>query len=235
MPTTAPLAQAEADAAGNFVAIFQAEPSAEPRALTLGAATPDGGEATSDEVVMLLPKPPAAPAPDAPRRTREPPRTAVPAQRAAAGRRRRPRRRPAATAAVDAAERGAGGGGDGDHPGGRGRGRAGRGRPATARVALATISYARPARSRWPGVGGAGSVLRAYVDDRFAKEAMVGSDGRWSMELGDVAAGLYTLRIDQLAPDGKVASRIETPFQRDYPRAPLPRPGQPAPVPGRAS
>ena len=45
------------------------------------------------------------------------------------------------------------------------------------------------------------------------------------MDLGDVAAGLYPLRIDQLAADGRVASRVETPFQRDFPRAPLPRPG----------
>ena len=36
----APLAEVEADAEGNFVAIFEVEPSAEPRALTLGAATP---------------------------------------------------------------------------------------------------------------------------------------------------------------------------------------------------
>ena len=48
------------------------------------------------------------------------------------------------------------------------------------------------------------------------------------MDLGGVAEGLYTLRIDQLGADGKVASRVETPFQRDYPHAPPPRPGQPA-------
>ena len=41
----APLAEAEADAQGNFVAIFDAEPSAEPRALTLGAVTPEGADA----------------------------------------------------------------------------------------------------------------------------------------------------------------------------------------------
>ena len=40
----APLAEVEADAEGNFVAIFKVEPSAEPRALTLGATPPDGGD-----------------------------------------------------------------------------------------------------------------------------------------------------------------------------------------------
>jgi nucleoid-associated protein YgaU len=70
--------------------------------------------------------------------------------------------------------------------------------------------------------------VRAYVDDRFAEEARVAEDGRWSMRLGDVAEGIYRLRIDQLAADGRVASRVETPFQRDYPRPPPPRPGTPA-------
>ena len=41
----APLAEAEADAEGNFVAIFKVEPSPEPRALTLGAVTPEGAAA----------------------------------------------------------------------------------------------------------------------------------------------------------------------------------------------
>jgi nucleoid-associated protein YgaU len=99
------------------------------------------------------------------------------------------------------------------------------------RVSLASISYAEVGEVTLAGLGRAGSALRAYVDDRLADEATVGSDGRWTMALGDVAAGLYTLRIDQLAPDGKVASRVETPFQRDYPRAPLPRPDGPGGVP----
>ena len=38
----APLAEAEADAEGNFVAIFKVEPSAEPRALTLGRGDAGG-------------------------------------------------------------------------------------------------------------------------------------------------------------------------------------------------
>ncbi|HET9068027.1 MAG TPA: LysM peptidoglycan-binding domain-containing protein, partial [Amaricoccus sp.] len=68
------------------------------------------------------------------------------------------------------------------------------------------------------------------VDDRFAEEVRVAADGRWSMQLDDVAGGIYRLRIDQIAADGKVASRVETPFQRDYPRAPLPRPGAAPPM-----
>ena len=82
------------------------------------------------------------------------------------------------------------------------------------------------------GVGEAGALVRAYVDDRFAREATVGGDGRWTLELPDLVEGLYTLRIDQIASDGQVASRVETPFRREYPRPPLPRPGQPPSLPG---
>ena len=98
----------------------------------------------------------------------------------------------------------------------------------TRRVTLGAVSYAEGGEVTLAGAGTAGAVVRAYVDDRFAEEARVAADGRWSMRLGDVAEGIYRLRIDELAADGKVASRVETPFQRDYPRPPPPRPGAPA-------
>ncbi len=63
----APLAEAEADAQGNFVAVFNVPPSDAPRALTLGAVPAGGGEAaSSDDVVMLLPKAPVVPDVEAP-------------------------------------------------------------------------------------------------------------------------------------------------------------------------
>ena len=104
------------------------------------------------------------------------------------------------------------------------------GPPADGDVSLGSISYAEAGEVKLDGLGTAGSVLRAYVDDTLAHEAKVGADGRWSMDLGDVAEGVYRLRIDQLDPEGKVESRVETPFQRDYPRAPLPRPGTAGPT-----
>ena len=94
-------------------------------------------------------------------------------------------------------------------------------------VTLGSVSYAEAGEVTLAGLGTAGSVLRAYVDGDLADEARVGADGRWSMDLPDVAEGVYTLRIDQLDADGRVESRVETPFQRDFPRAPLPRPASP--------
>jgi nucleoid-associated protein YgaU len=209
-----PLAHATADAEGNFVAIFEAPPAAAPQALTLGATSEGGPAVTSGEVVLLLPPAPPAPAvgpglppADAGGRASE----AAPAQPEVA-----------ATAIVRAdrvevtpAEPG----------------------PVADRdVSLGSISYAEAGEVKLDGLGTAGSVLRAYVDDTLAREAKVRPDGRWSMDLGDVAGGVYTLRIDQLDAEGKVESRVETPFQRDYPRAPPPRPGTgtagPTDVPG---
>lgn len=185
-----PLAETTADAAGNFVAIFAAPPSATPQTLTLGASTAGGATVPSGDAVVLLPQATPldlgggpAPVPEV-----------------------------AATAIVRA---------DGIEvqptaPA----------LPAEARdVSLGSIAYAEAGTVTLAGIGTAGSILRAYVDGALAHEARVGEDGRWRMDLGDVAEGLYTLRIDQIAPDGRVESRVETPFQRDYPRAPLPRPG----------
>lgn len=43
-------------------------------------------------------------------------------------------------------------------------------------------------------------------------------DGSFALDLPDIDAGVYTLRVDQIDPDtGKVASRFETPFQREDP------------------
>ncbi len=89
-------------------------------------------------------------------------------------------------------------------------------------VALASISYGETGDVALSGFGTAGVILRAYVDEGFAREAVVDADGRWEIALGDVDQGLYTLRIDAVDAEGRVESRLETPFQRDMPRA---RPG----------
>ncbi|MBB5223015.1 nucleoid-associated protein YgaU [Amaricoccus macauensis] len=199
-----PVSTAEADSQGNFVALFSVEPSAAPRALTLGAETADG-QVTSKDVVMLLPQTSevasadiAAAEPAAPRALASP-ALASPTV--------------AATAIVrDAGVEVLPPPGD----------------PAAKRpVTLGSISYGAAGDVRLSGVGTAGSVIRIYVDDRFAQEVHVAADGRWQAGLGDVAQGLYRLRVDQLGPDGTVASRIETPFQRDLP--PPPRPGSVSP------
>ena len=228
----APLAEATADAEGNFVAVFEAPPAAEPRALTLGSTTDEGAAASSGEVVLLLPPAPAEADAAAPaeREAGASPSDAAIAEPALAGpgaaEPAEPERRPPPTAAAEppAAEVAATAIVRADSvevvPSDAG--------PVDDRdVTLGSVSYAEAGEVTLAGLGTAGSVLRAYVDGDLADEARVGADGRWSMDLPDVAEGVYTLRIDQLGADGRVESRVETPFQRDFPRAPLPRPASP--------
>ena len=206
---------AEADSSGDFVAIFTAEPSAEPQSLTLEAEDAEGGVTRSEDVVLLLPEAGeaepdavAAPAADdgdagaeavagAPAGNEAPPSADGPPEEIAAvavvrrdGLETMPLARPVGADPRD--------------------------------VALASISYGETGDVALSGFGTAGVILRAYVDEGFAREAVVDADGRWEIALGDVDQGLYTLRIDAVDAEGRVESRLETPFQRDMPRA---RPG----------
>jgi len=211
-----PLAEAEADASGEFVAIFRAPPGAGPQALSLEAEAPDGATTGSEDMVVLLP----APAEAAP-------------EEAAPG--------PAADAAVAAA----GPDGEAGAPPASAAARSPEAEPAEAEaenlaaaailrpegveatplaaddggLALASVSYGETGHVTLAGLGAAGARIRVYVDDRFARDATVGEDGRWSLELADVATGVYRLRIDALRADGTVEARLETPFQRDIPAA----------------
>jgi nucleoid-associated protein YgaU len=61
---------------------------------------------------------------------------------------------------------------------------------------------------------GAGSV-RIYLDNVPVLSAEVDADGQWRTPLPNVDTGVYTLRVDEIAADGSVVSRVETPFQRE--------------------
>ncbi|MFO1142924.1 MAG: LysM peptidoglycan-binding domain-containing protein [Amaricoccus sp.] len=261
MADAAPVAEAEADASGKFVAIFKVEPSVAPRALSLEAQPAGGGQARpSDDVVVLLPHAPTGAAAAVPSGQLPPPEPSVapdgatvaaaaaPAEVASAPtpvpvvRPGMPYPRPARTVVAAAAAVGA--------PAPQVAAAEMPTAPEVAATAvlrgdsvevtptrgapkgltLTSISYSEAGDVTLAGLANANAVLRAYVDDRFAEEARAGGDGRWKMDLGGVAGGVYRLRIDELGADGKVAGRVETPFQRDYPHAPPPRPG----VPGAA-
>ncbi len=64
------------------------------------------------------------------------------------------------------------------------------------------------------GTGGP-SDLRIYLDNDPVAVTPLDTDGTWTAELEDVTPGTYTLRVDQLAQDGKVTGRFETPFLRE--------------------
>jgi nucleoid-associated protein YgaU len=84
-----------------------------------------------------------------------------------------------------------------------------------ANVSVDSIAYGGDGSVQLGGRGMAGSALRIYLDQAAVAEATVGQGGDWAVRLGDVAPGLYTLRVDQLGEAGSVVSRFETPFKRE--------------------
>ncbi len=201
------VAETEADATGDFVAIFETEPTGTARTLTLNAQTETGIVTPSEDVVVLLPGTPEAVPDAAPSDTVLAP-DPLPGARTdpPAGTGPQPRPTIAATAILrggltevtltdpNAAPQG---------------------------LALASISYGETGLVRLDGLAPAGLQVRAYVDGRLTTDAGVDDTGRWRLEIADLAAGLYVLRIDAVQDDGSVSARIETPFQRDLPAAPV--------------
>jgi nucleoid-associated protein YgaU len=82
-------------------------------------------------------------------------------------------------------------------------------------VSVDAISYDAEGEVTLTGrATGPGSV-RIYLDNVPVLTTEVGADGQWRTPLPEVDTGVYTLRVDEIAADGKVASRVETPFQRE--------------------
>lgn len=59
--------------------------------------------------------------------------------------------------------------------------------------------------------------VRVYLDGTAIDSAPIAEDGSWRLPLVDIQSGVYTLRVDQLDPAGRVVSRFETPFKREDP------------------
>ena len=69
-----------------------------------------------------------------------------------------------------------------------------------------------------------GSRVELYLDNKPVGGADPGQTGEWRVELGDrVESKRYKMRVDQIAPDGKVVARIESPFFPAGPISHLPR------------
>ncbi|MFD1343097.1 LysM peptidoglycan-binding domain-containing protein [Litorisediminicola beolgyonensis] len=90
--------------------------------------------------------------------------------------------------------------------------------PETAPVPLAldTISYAADGGVSLSGrAQGEEGEIRIYLDNDPVSRTPVAA-GRWRVRLpDDVGSGTYTLRVDRIDADGRVAQRIESPFLRE--------------------
>jgi nucleoid-associated protein YgaU len=226
-------ASAAADGQGRFVAMFELPPSDQPRVVSLMARLGDGEGVASTEQVVLAPTPevamaeaeaeaeavaPAATdagaaqdATAAPEATEgavaETDVAEAPAEETAAA---EPVAEPAPAAAPTAllvTDSGArvlqsGAQTPADFP---------------RNVTIDTISYSSSGAVQLAGRGEGEAFVRVYLDNRAMLEVPVAADGAWAGTLPDVAAGVYTLRADQITREGRVDSRYETPFQREAP------------------
>lgn len=95
---------------------------------------------------------------------------------------------------------------------------------AGARVSIDAVDYADSGGVVVAGRGAPGSNVRLYADNRPVGTAQVGPDGRWRIDIPQLGEGNYTLRLDEIGPQGRVTARAETPFQRA--RVPAPGPGE---------
>ncbi|MFC6637533.1 LysM peptidoglycan-binding domain-containing protein [Sulfitobacter sediminilitoris] len=85
-------------------------------------------------------------------------------------------------------------------------------------VAIDTISYSDAGAVQLAGRAQTkATTVRVYLDNNSVISLPVDDQGRWRGDLPEVDEGIYTLRIDEVAADGQVTSRVETPFKREAP------------------
>lgn len=96
-------------------------------------------------------------------------------------------------------------------------------RPGEGPRAIDTIDYDETGNTTLSGVAAPNSTVRIYLDNELVGTATADASGNWTLTLKDpVPPGTYTLRIDEVAPDGKVIARSEIPFVRGEPLTDLP-------------
>ncbi len=199
-----------ADANGNFVGLFVLDSSAEPRMLTMATVLPDQSEIPAAAAVALAPTQapvavaaaePAAPEPiddiAAAEVVPTEPATEEPAAEPAV---------PQAPTALLITKDGVNVLQQGDPAAAA---------SVSADLAIDTISYTAAGEVQLAGRGTAGAFVRIYLDNAPLIDVPVGADGRWASTMPDITPGVYILRADQLAEDGKVTARFETPFKRE--------------------
>ena len=83
------------------------------------------------------------------------------------------------------------------------------------KLALDVIDYDDKGPLVLAGRGVPGTAVTVYLDNTPIGRAVVGNDGTWTVSPDlPVSPGKYTVRVDQLGADGRVAARIEMPFTR---------------------
>lgn len=212
----AAIARATADAAGSFVMLATADPADQPRRLSL-LADPDGASVPSQTSYMVAPIAPVVVAEAAPESAPETtpqiaPETAAeapidPPAEADLPETETAQITPAPVAPPVVLETGV----DGVRVA---QGAAVLPQP---NVALDAITYDPTGDVELTGRATGDGEVQVYLDNESVAAAPVTAGGDWRIALPPVATGVYTLRIDEVDPDGIVVSRMETPFKREEP------------------
>jgi len=84
-------------------------------------------------------------------------------------------------------------------------------------VSVDAITYSDAGDVQVSGRASGGGFVRIYLNNALRAETSVAADNSWSTGLDDVPAGVYTLRADHVDAEGKVLSRVESPFKREAP------------------
>lgn len=94
----------------------------------------------------------------------------------------------------------------------QGPARAGEGAP---RLSVDVVDYDTTGKIVLAGRAPPDTTVQVYIENKLIGRAQSNAQGRWMLiPEGALPPGLYTLRLDELAADGRVAMRIEIPFQR---------------------
>ncbi len=90
-------------------------------------------------------------------------------------------------------------------------------------VAVGAVDYDDDGDVALSGTAPPGSTVQVYVDNEPIGSAVANDQGRWVV-IPDRAVdpGSYSLRVDQVEPDGKVVARAQIPFVRGEPLTDLP-------------
>jgi nucleoid-associated protein YgaU len=83
-------------------------------------------------------------------------------------------------------------------------------------LGLSAAEYDERGEIRLSGTAPPGAAVRLYVDNHPVGQAVASPDGQWTIGAEDrVGPGTHSLRLDQLAPNGTVAFRLDRPFTRE--------------------
>lgn len=94
-------------------------------------------------------------------------------------------------------------------------------------VTLDLVSYGPGGVLTVEGRGNALRLVRLYANARMLAEGLVAENGIWVIETrADLEPGRHTLRVDEVAEDGRVTSRVESPFVAEAPEALALNPGE---------